>query len=96
MFMDVVVAPTDEIELVDEQAGLFRDPPNGLIAAISWESGDDETTTVMVWATPSDRGDFAFEKMMPLIEQGGISSKPGIVQPHRVFVRSSETDIRLM
>lgn len=95
MFMDVVVASRAEIELVDEQAGLFRDPPNGLIAAVAWESGDDQMTTVMVWTTPGDRGDFAFEKMMPLIEQGGITSKPEIVQPFQLFVRSSETDIRL-
>ena len=63
--------------------------PNGLAAAIAWESGEDEVTTVMVWDTPSDRGDFAFEKMMPLIEEAGITGKPEIVEPFRVFIRGS-------
>ena len=96
MFIDVVVAPPEEIRLVEDKAGLFDQPPNGLVAAVSWESGDDETTTVMVWDSPSDRGDFAFQKMMPLIEQGGITSKPEIVQPFRVFIRSSDADTRLV
>ena len=96
MFMDVVVAPRSEIELVDERAGLFRDPPVGLVAAISWESGEDQVTTVMVWDTPGARGDFAFKKMMPLIEQGGITSTPEVVQPFRLFIRSSATDTRLV
>jgi len=88
MFIDVVTAARSEIELVDERTGLFSDPPAGLLAAVSWESGDDRVTTVMVWDTPGARGDFAFQKMMPLIEQGGITGKPEIVKPFRVFIRS--------
>ncbi len=90
MFIDVVTALRSEIELVDERVGLFRDPPAGLVAAISWESGGDQVTTVMVWETPGARGDYAFQKMMPLIEEGGITGKPEIVQPFRVFIRDSE------
>jgi hypothetical protein len=38
--------------------------------------------------TPGARGDHAFQKMMPHMEQGGITGKPEIVEPFRVFVRS--------
>lgn len=89
MFIDIVTTSTADLDVVDERAGLFSDPPDGLAAAIAWESGDDEITTVMVWDTPGDRGDFAFKKMMPLMEEGVVSGEPAIVAPHRVFVRGS-------
>jgi hypothetical protein len=89
MFIDIVTTSTADLGVVDERAGLFADPPDGLAAAIAWESGDDEITTVMVRDTPGDRGDFAFKKMMPLMEEGAVRGKPAIVTPHRVFLRGT-------
>ena len=88
MFIDKVTAPRSEIETVDAETGLFSDPPNGLLAAIGWDAGDELVTTVMVWETPAARGDFAFEKMMPLLETGRVAGKPEILSPFRVFLRS--------
>lgn len=88
MFIDIVTAPRQEVEFVDEEAGLFSDPPDGLAAAVAWEVDDDNVTVLMVWETPGARGDFAAEKMMPLVEAGDVTTKPEIVTPFRVFIRS--------
>lgn len=87
MFIDQVTAPRSEIETVDAETGLFSDPPDGLLAAVAWEDDDDQITTVMVWETAAARGDFAFEKMMPLLKTGSITGKPEILSPFRVFIR---------
>jgi len=90
MFIDIVTASTSDLDSVDERAGLFSDPPDGLAAAIAWESGDDEITTVMVWDSPGDRGNFAFKKIMPLMEEGIIRGEPEVVTPHKIFLRSTD------
>lgn len=88
MFIDIVTAPREEVELVDEKAGLFSNPPDGLAAAIAWEADDDNVSVLMVWETPGARGDFGAEKMMSLVEAGAVTTKPEIVTPFRVFLRS--------
>lgn len=52
------------------------------MAAIAWETGGGEVTTVMVWTTPAARGDFALERMMPLYESGTLGEEHG--HPERV------------
>ena len=88
MFIDRVTTARSEIETVDAETRLFSDPPDGLLVAVSWEDGNDQITTVMVWETAAARGEFAFEKMMPLIARGNITGEPEILSPFRVFVRS--------
>lgn len=90
MFIDIVATSRSETEVVAERTGLYEDPPEGLVAAIAWESSEDEITTVMVWETPAARGEFAYRQMMPLIEEVGLTGEPEIVKPFRVFLRSTD------
>jgi hypothetical protein len=88
-FIDVVTTSPAELAIVDAEAGIFSNPPPGLAAAISWESGDDQVTCLMVWDTPGQRGDFAAERMMPLLASGRVSGEPERLKPHQLFVRGS-------
>ncbi len=57
---------------------------------IAWTTDNDEVTTLMVWETPSARGDFAFERMMPLFEDGTLGEEhghPERVTPVNVYLR---------
>ncbi len=87
-FTEIVTGPRAEAERVFAETGLVADPPEGLAALIAWETGSDELTTVMVWATPGARGDFAAERMMPLLEDGTFRpSSPERLHPTHLFVR---------
>ncbi|MEX1280571.1 MAG: hypothetical protein AB1Z55_07590 [Acidimicrobiia bacterium] len=89
MFIDRVTTTPEELAIVDAEAGLFSDPPPGLAAAVAWESGEGEVTCLMVWDTPGQRGDFAFQKMMPLIESGRVGADPDVLQPTRIYLRGA-------
>lgn len=88
MFIDTVVTSRSEFDLIDDETGLFSDPPDALLAAVAWESGDDEVTVVHVWESAGARGRFAAENVLPLVEAGQVTSKPENLTPYRVFIRS--------
>lgn len=93
MFAETVTTPRSAADTVWERSRLFSEPPTGLVAAIAWESGDDDVTTVMVWETPGARGDFAAERMVPLYEAGILGAEhghPDRVTPVQVYVRAAE------
>lgn len=91
MFIEIVTSTSSELEVIEEQAGLFSDPPEGLLASIAWEADSpDEVTVLMVWQTPEARGDYAFEKIMPLALAGKVVSSPQRLKPFKVFIRPSE------
>jgi hypothetical protein len=88
MFVEIITQPRSEYELVEGETGLQSNPPAGLLAAVAWEAEKpDEVTMLMVWATPEARGEFAFEKVLPLAKQGKVASNPKRLKPVRVFVR---------
>jgi hypothetical protein len=93
MFMDIAQTTRSELDVVDQKAGLFSDPPDGLLAALAWEGpGEDQVTVLMVWETPGARGDFGFQRMMPLMESGEVTAKPEILTPYKTFLRGTGPD----
>jgi hypothetical protein len=90
MFLEIITQPRREYELVEDETGLQSNPPAGLVAAVSWETDNaDEVAMLMVWATPEARGNFGFEKIMPLAQQGKVTSNPKRLKPVRIFVRQA-------
>jgi hypothetical protein len=89
MFMDIAQTTRSEIDVVDQKAGLFSDPPDGLLAALAWDGPEEgQVTVLMVWETPGARGDFGFQRMMPLMESGEVTAKPEILTPYKTFLRA--------
>ena len=77
MFVETIVLPRWEWERGHESLRLTTDPPNGLIAAIAWDSGDGEVTGVNVWETAGAIADFFIERVRPFVEaEGEPSNKP--------------------
>jgi hypothetical protein len=93
MFLDLITTSRAEVDIVDREAGLFSDPPEGLLAALAWEAEegdpDGEVTVLTVWETPGARGDWGYQRIMPLAESGVITGDPAILTPYRTFVRGS-------
>lgn len=90
MFIDTITVPRPEWEFVTDQARIVADPPEGLIAAIAWDTGDGSVTAVMVWETPGARGDFSADRMMPLLANAPPEAVAGSltpVDPVTVFFR---------
>lgn len=91
MFIETVTLARAQAEAVWEHSRIFSEPPDGLMAAIAWETGAGEVTSVMTWETPAARGDFAMERMMPLYESGTLGEEHGHPQPVtavNVFLRT--------
>jgi hypothetical protein len=89
MFAETITIARPSIQAVWDHSRFFTEPPAGLLAAIAWESGGDDVTTVMVWETPAARGDFAAERMVPLFEAGVLGEEhghPERVTPIQLFV----------
>ena len=57
--MEIVSVSRAAEAAVAAHSRMYTEPPAGLQAAIAWESGNDEITTLLVWDTPDARGDFA-------------------------------------
>jgi hypothetical protein len=82
MFAETITLERSLLQAVWDHSRLFTDPPAGLLAAITWESGGDDVTAVMVWESPAARGDWAAERMVPLFEAGILGEEHG--HPERV------------
>lgn len=96
MFAETVTIPCTHAQAVWDRSRIFSEPPAGLLAAIAWESGRDNVTTVMVWETPAARGDFAAERMVPLYEAGVLGEEhghPERVTPVQVYVGAAAPGI---
>lgn len=77
MFVETIVLPRREWERWHEGLRLSADPPEGLIAAIAWDSGDGRVTGVNVWETPAAIADFFVERVGPFVEvEGEPADKP--------------------
>lgn len=91
MFTEIVTTSRAVADRVLAGSRLVSDPPAGLLAAIAWESGTDRVSLLMVWDTPAARGDFSFERMVPLLrsaEFADVTDKPQRVAPVEVYLRS--------
>lgn len=65
MFVETITMPRDRWDHFSGTSELVTDPPDGLLALVSYEEGTDDVTVVHVWDTPAARGDFAVERVMP-------------------------------
>jgi hypothetical protein len=77
MFAETITTEPSLAQAVWDHSRLFTEPPAGLLAAITWESGGDDVTAVMVWESPAARGAFAAERMVPLFEAGILGEEHG-------------------
>lgn len=90
MFVDLVTCKRSEYDLIDAETGLYSTPPDDLVACIAWDADEpDEITVLHVWRTPDARGEFAFERILPLARQGKIESQPKRLKTSWVFFRDS-------
>jgi hypothetical protein len=93
MFLDLIRTTCAEVDIVDREAGLFPDPLEGLLSALAWEGEegdpDGKVTVLTVWGTPGARGDFRYQRMLPLMEAGAVTDSPAILTPYRTFALRS-------
>jgi hypothetical protein len=97
VFAETITIEHSLAQAVWDHSRLFTEPPTGLLAAITWESGGDDVTAVMVWETPAARGDFAAERLVPLFEAGILAEEhghPERVTPLQVYLRAPQTGSR--
>jgi hypothetical protein len=90
MFVDMVIGPRSDWELVAEHSKLVSEPPDGLLACIVLPETDGQMRAITVWESPGQRGDWAASVMMPLFESGklaDVNSDPEPVRPIALFVR---------
>jgi hypothetical protein len=68
MFVETVTAPREEWEHWSERLRMLSDPPQALVAAIAWDSGNGQVTSLNLWDTPEAVGDFFMERIRPIAE----------------------------
>jgi hypothetical protein len=93
MFVDMVIGPMSDWELVAAHSKLVSEPPDGLLVCIALPEGDGQMRAVTVWETAEHRGDWAATVMLPLFESGvldGVQSDPEPVRPVALFVRGHD------
>ncbi|MDX1690282.1 MAG: hypothetical protein R3290_04575 [Acidimicrobiia bacterium] len=90
MFVDIVTTSLSALEDVVREGRLLSDPPEAMAAMFSWHEDDGQITTITVWDSAGERGDFAAERMMPLFEAGTLGEQHGSPRP----VRTVHTYIR--
>ena len=68
---------------------MLSDPPPALVAAIAWEAGDGQVTSVSVWESPEAVADFFMERTRAIVEsEGEPANKPQRHgEPLAVYVR---------
>lgn len=77
MFIETITQAHDDWKTWSEKLRVFADPPEALIAAIAWESGDGQITQLNVWDNPAAVGDMFMERTAAVIEElGEPASKP--------------------
>jgi len=93
-YTEIIHITEAEAEEFFTQTRLISDPPSGLAALVSWETGSDQLTILMVWSDASGRGDFSAERVMPLLESGKIpAGKPERIHPVHLLVRDGQTAV---
>lgn len=83
MFMDRVTVDRAAHDELIEATRLLDDPPDGLLAALSWEEQDGQVTMVSLWESPGARGDATTERILPLVEAGMLDGRHGDPEPVR-------------
>jgi hypothetical protein len=69
------------LEDVIREGRLLSHPPAAMVAMFSWEVEDGRVTTVTAWDSAGERGAFAAERMMPLLEIGELGEEHGSPRP---------------
>lgn len=79
MFVETVTYQQEEWLRWEERIGMYADPPGTLAAAVAWQSGPDEITSVHVWDAPGDIADFFLERLQDVFAEHG----PAPASPER-------------
>lgn len=89
-FVEMITTSRAVHEKWKELSRTLSEPPAGLWAVIAWETPgeSDQVTTLLTWETPAARGEWAMERMMPLMETGelGGDDHPEQLKPVDVFI----------
>jgi hypothetical protein len=77
MFVETITSPRSEWEAWNQRLGMLADPPEALVAAIAWDTGDGNVTAVNVWDSADAIGEFFVARVHPLLpELGEPTAKP--------------------
>lgn len=90
MFIDSVTTSRSALEDVIREGRLLSDPPEAMVAMLSWEVEDGQVETITIWDSASERGAFAAERMMPLFEAGVLGEahgSPRLLRTVHAYVR---------
>jgi hypothetical protein len=89
MFIQTITQPRDEWQTWSERLAVYDDPPEALVAAISWDAGDGMVTQLNVWDSPAAAGDMYMKRTAAVIEElGEPSGKPQAHgEPVAVYLR---------
>jgi hypothetical protein len=89
MFVETVTAPRAAADAMREKLQVSQNPPDALVLAVEWVSGEGEVTRLHVWDNPGAIADFYLERIQPIIEAEG--KPPGSPERHgepiEVYVR---------
>ena len=89
MFVETITSDRDEWEMLDRKLRMREDPPNGLVASVTWDIGDGKVTMLNVWDEPGHISDFNVERAASAFaEVGQPTGKPKRHgEPIAVFIR---------
>ena len=75
MFVQTVISSRAEFDEAHRLLDIAADPPDTLLAAIAFSSGEDEVTLVNVWESPAAVAEFFVERIHSRTEGKGLSGQ---------------------
>jgi hypothetical protein len=73
MFVQTITTSRAEFEASRRLLDIEADPPEALLAAVAFASGDDEVTVVNVWESPGDMAQFFVDRIGPKTGGAGLT-----------------------
>ena len=92
MFVETITSPREEWETWSQRiASLTDDPPEALVASVTWDAGDGKVTTLNVWDSAEAIAEFFVASVHPVIQElGEPSGKPARHGPPvAVYIRQT-------
>jgi len=89
MFVETITSDREQWEMLDRKIRMRDEPPDGLVASITWDAGDGRVTMLNVWEQPGQIADFYVERAAPVFAEigqpTGTPKRHG--EPVAVFIR---------
>jgi hypothetical protein len=71
MFVETITTPRAEWERMNERLQVLSDPPETIVASITWDPGDGHVTTLNLWDSAEAIAEFYVERLHPLVAADG-------------------------